>query len=271
MNKIITTFSSQENFNRAEELLKKLKATYDVITPGPGFKMVSLPALVITPEVRTAFLREGGETIVNPGWVSYRETKVEASINEPMSFKEDIFGRAITVVLAPCMADPSKIRLVAHISGDLTQVFPYMNAFMPNVSFNPNVPSLTFMEEYRMIALYPHRISMAKADEIVDAWRVLEMLRVQTNSCWQNRSQIAPSYEMRRKPPALEIYFRLPKTNCKQCGEKTCMAFALRLWSGEVIPSQCKPVFDGESGHLKDALLEICQGLGLTGENRGNL
>jgi ArsR family metal-binding transcriptional regulator len=270
MNKIITTFPSQEGFNRAEEVLKKMSAQYEIISPGPAFRMVGVPALVMTPEVRAAFLRQGGESIVNPGWVSHKETKIQAPANETETFKEDIFGRAMIVVLAPCIADPSKIRLVAHISGDLAQVFPYLNGHMQGASYNPNGPSLTFMEAYRMIALYPHRIAVAKADEIVDAWRALEMLRVETNSCWQNRGQITPSYEMRRKPPALEIYFRLPKTNCKLCGEKTCLAFALRLWSGEVIPRQCKPVFDGAFNHLKDALLEICQGLGVALENRGS-
>jgi len=270
MSHFLTTFSTQDESGKAGDLLKKLDLPHEIISPGRGFKMVGVPALVMTPEVRAAFLRQGGENIVNPGWVSHKETTIQAPANEPETFKEDIFGRAMIVVLAPCIADPSKIRLVAHISGDLGPVFPYLNAHMQGASYNPNGPSLTFMEGYRMIALYPHRIAVAKADEIVDAWRALEMLRVQTNSCWQNRGQITPSYEMRRKPPALEIYFRLPKTNCKLCGEKTCLAFALRLWSGDVIPRQCKPVFDGEFSHLKDALLEICQGLGIAGENGGN-
>ncbi|HLP60997.1 MAG TPA: (Fe-S)-binding protein [Candidatus Deferrimicrobium sp.] len=274
MNKIITTFPSQEGFNQAAELLKKMAAAYEIISPLSGFKMVGVPALLITPETRAAFLQQGGDKIITPGWVPHREMKISTPANEPETFKEDIFGRAMIVVLVPCIADQSKIRIVARISGDLEPVFPYVNAHMSGASYNPNGPSLTFMEGHRMIAIYPHRVAVAKADDIVDAWRVLEMLRVETNSCWLNRGQITPSYEMRRKPPALEIYFRLPKSNCKQCGETTCLAFALRLWSGEVKPHQCKPVFAGESGHLKDALLEICQGLGVrveNGSNGGNL
>ncbi len=121
-----------------------------------------------------------------------------------------------------------------------------------------------------MVTLYPQRIAVAKADEIVDAWRVLEKLRVLANTCWENRDIITPSFETRVKPPALEIFFRLPKTNCKQCGEATCIAFALRLWNGEAAPNKCKPVFNGNFGHLKDPLLEICQGIGLVEDTGGS-
>ncbi len=69
---------------------------------------------------------------------------------------------------------------------------------------------------------------------------------------------------MRKKPPALEIYKRLPGTNCRMCGQKTCMAFALTLWSGNAKPDQCTPIFKGEYPHLKDAFLEICAGIGLS-------
>ena len=167
------------------------------------------------------------------------------------------------MVLAPCIADPSKIRIIAYISGNLADVFPYMNAKMGGASYNPHGPILTFMDGYRMVSLYSQRIAVAKADDIVDAWRVLEKIRVQANDCWKNRSQIEPDYETRKKPPALEIYFRLPKTNCKQCGEKTCLAFALHLHSGKAVPSQCREIFAGKFGHLKDALLEICGGMGV--------
>jgi ArsR family metal-binding transcriptional regulator len=179
-------------------------------------------------------------------------------------FAEDVFGQATIMVLAPCIADAAKIRLIAHVRGDLTEVFPYLNAEMRQASYNKDGPNLTFMDSYRMVSLYPSRIAVAKADEIVDGWRVLEMIRRRDNDVWSRRSRIEPSYERRAKPPALEIYYRLPKTNCRACGQKTCMAFALSLWSGNAAPSQCKPVFDGEAAYLKPALVEICAGLGIS-------
>jgi ArsR family metal-binding transcriptional regulator len=264
MSHLQTTFSTQNEFEKALILLKGLNLPHEIISPAPGFNRVGVPAVAMSQESRSAFMAQGGNNIVNSSWVDHRDSKISIPPNEPETFNEDVFGRASMMVLAPCMADPSKIRTISYITGNLTEVFPYMNAEMRGAAYNPHGHIFTFMEGYRMVSLYPQRIAVAKAGEIVDAWRVLEMVRVRANTCWKNRGQITPSYEMRKKPPALEIYFRLPKTNCKQCGEKTCLAFALRLWSGEVTPRQCQPVFAGDSGHLKDALLEICQGLGVT-------
>jgi ArsR family metal-binding transcriptional regulator len=167
------------------------------------------------------------------------------------------------MVLAPCVADEARIRLVAHISGDLGPVMPYLNATMAGGLYCPDVPAFTFMEGPRMVSLYSHRITLAKADEIVDAWRVLERVRVLGNETWQRRETISPCYTTRHRPPALEVYRRLPGTNCRACGEKTCMAFALRLWKAEVSPVKCEAVFAGQFGHLRPALLSICEGLGI--------
>ena len=101
------------------------------------------------------------------------------------------------------------------------------------------------------------------AMELVDAWHTLEKIRCRVNDTWGRRHSIAPCWEMRKKPPALEIYKRLPGTNCRACGEKTCLAFSVRLWSGEVKPSLCTPIFTGAYGHLRAPFLEICSSLGL--------
>ena len=68
---------------------------------------------------------------------------------------------------------------------------------------------------------------------------------------------------MRERPPALEIFKRLPRTNCRACGEATCLAFAVQVWQGRRLPRECRPVCEGEYAHLKDALVEICAGLGV--------
>jgi len=174
------------------------------------------------------------------------------------------------MVLGPCVADETKIRLIAHLKGDLGPVLPYLNAVIPQASYSPTAEILTFMEGYRMIALYRRRITIAKADEIVDGWLTLERIRRIVEHTWAGRSQIEPSFEIRKRPPAIEIFKRLPRTNCGRCGEPTCLAFAMRLWTGESSVGRCLPVFEegGAASHLKEALIEICAGMGLTAVNQ---
>jgi len=152
--------------------------------------------------------------------------------------------------------------LIAHISGNMADAFPYLNAVTAAAYYPEGGPTLTFMEGYRLITLYPQKVAIAKADDLVDGWRLLEMIRCRVSRVYAKRDVIEPLYVQRRKPPVLEIFKRLPGTNCRQCGQKTCMAFALSLWNGTSTILACKPVIMGDHIHLQDGLREICAGLG---------
>lgn len=197
------------------------------------------------------------------GWTEYHQSTGDVPTQNPQCFKEDVFGEAVLMFFGPCMADELRIRLIAHLTGDLTEALPYLNGSMPQACFNANPCTLSFMDGPRMVSLYPRRIAIGKADDLVDGWRTLEKIRMLVNSTWARRDSIVPSQVRRSKPPALEIYKRLPRTNCKACGELTCMAFAVSLWQGQALPSQCHPVFTEEHAELRAALLEICQGIGV--------
>lgn len=60
----------------------------------------------------------------------------------------------------------------------------------------------------------------------------------------------------------LEIYKLLPKTNCRQCGALTCLAFAAALMRGDKTPKDCP--------HLDPAVIEkLSQGREPDGSDRG--
>ncbi|MBC7129623.1 acetyl-CoA decarbonylase/synthase complex subunit gamma, partial [Candidatus Bathyarchaeota archaeon] len=40
----------------------------------------------------------------------------------------------------------------------------------------------------------------------------------------------------------IDVYKLLPRTNCKECGEENCMAFATKLVNREVNLEKCKPL-----------------------------
>ncbi len=261
------TFARRSEFDKAREALDTCGLRYEVVSPEPGFAKVGAASLALDEEVRSALYSRFPNDFTCSGWVDYRPASAAVPPEAPQEFAEDVFGEARIMVLASCVADETKIRLIAHISGDLTEVFPYMNAVMREASYNRNGPTFTFMDGYRMISLYARRIAVAKADEIVDAWRTLEVIRRRANETWARRAEITPCYEMREKPPALEIFKRLPRTNCRACGEQTCLAFAVKLWSGAAQPSDCRPVFEGGHSRLRPALVEICRGLGIVLED----
>ncbi len=42
----------------------------------------------------------------------------------------------------------------------------------------------------------------------------------------------------------MDLYNQLPKTNCRLCGPKTCMAFATKLALGDIAPEECPPLLE---------------------------
>jgi len=55
-----------------------------------------------------------------------------------------------------------------------------------------------------------------------------------------------------REISPIDVYKLLPKTNCQECGESNCMAFATRVVNGELSLKDCPPLYKGE--YQKDRL-----------------
>jgi len=269
---LLTTFPVLAEFQRVLTVQNTIGCACGRIDPTPALSLVAVPALVMSREARAA-LESAAPDITFSGWVDYQIAK--ATMPDGPAPEEaaqsGCFRRAAIMVLGPCVADYKKIRLIAHLEGDLGPLLPYLNTVLSQASYTPKAETLTFMDGYRMIALYPRRITIAKADEIVDAWLTLERIRFLAEETWSDRDRITPCFETRKKPPALEIFKRLPGTNCGRCGMPTCLALAMQVWTGETSVKLCLPVFEenGKFTHLREPLLEICAGMGITSVDQG--
>ncbi len=254
---LVTSFSNRAECEKALRALQSACLPYDLLSPEPGYNCVGVPGLIIDEEIRP-HLASSSPPWTCAGWVEFQPSRWAVPVTQPPMFSEDVLGRVALMVLQPCLADATKLRAIVHTTGNLAQSLPYLNAVMPEALYNVKGPVLTFRDGYRMVTLEPGRIAVAKADDLVDLWRVLEAIRVRASTCWRDRAAITPSFELRQRPPALQIYLRLPRTNCRTCGEQTCFAFAFKVWSGTAELSRCTPVVSGQFRHLRPALEELC-------------
>lgn len=144
----------------------------------------------------------------------------------------------ITHVL-PCIADPEKNRVIAEFANDISPVFPFLNAIMPKVIYNPGANSVSIKREGRLLTFYPRGASLAKVDGARDAQEQLHWFQTVCNQTWKRRNEITPCYARRRTVDPLDAYQLLPQTNCKECGQATCWAFAWELLFGDLTLGDC--------------------------------
>ncbi len=163
----------------------------------------------------------------------------------------------------PCLADPARIRMVASLSDPIDGVFPYLNATLKNIGYVHEARTITMKKEHRLITVYPHRVSMAKADDEEDAEATMRWLQELVNRTWEDREKITPSYQSHQVLRPLDVYSLLPKKNCGLCGDMTCLAFAVELLEGNRSIVDCPLLKETQWSTAGDRLVEMIAAEGI--------
>ena len=248
-----------------------LKAQRTLISRGTHFKHISTLAVVIPEERKQEVCRAIiDENVLISGhypflYRDYEDVFFIRARGYKASESNGEFLKSITLCyVAPCMADEKKIRLIAYFNRDITEILPYLNAVIKGASYNKGASTLTYAKERRLINLYNIKITIAKADDIIDAWHILDEIKALINKTYENRLNIKPNYEEKVKVTALQIYGWLPKTNCRACGEATCLAFACKLLQGEQKLSKCVSLsMESKFAENKKIMQEMAEALGV--------
>ena len=145
----------------------------------------------------------------------------------------------LKIVLSECNPSSLKVNALADLSEDISEVLPYLNTALKGLQYYPEEKILTVKKEGRLISFRPRQIALTKLEDENEATVVMEELKRIVNETYANRDHIKPTYTSRPIPRPLDIFKLLPGKNCKECGEPTCMAFALKLINDELELNQC--------------------------------
>ena len=162
----------------------------------------------------------------------------------------------------PCLADPEKIRIIAELSNEIHEVFPYLNAILKGCIYNHPALTLTIKKDGKLFTLHFRHITLAKIEDENEAEEILKWLKDLINETYEKRDQIEPNYSKGAELRALDIYKLLPGTNCKKCGELTCLAFAVKFVGQEMGITKCTPLFLDEYQEKRKVLFELLHAAG---------
>ena len=152
----------------------------------------------------------------------------------------------LEIVNNHCIPGAMSVNGIARLDQDVGCVIPYLNTALGGSQYVKDPPAVTFKTEGRLISVQADRITVNAVKDREQALKIVEWIRREINETWDNRGEITPSYESPRKPVVIEILKYLPKTNCRECREPTCLVFALRLAEGAKSMDAC-PYLEGES------------------------
>ena len=143
----------------------------------------------------------------------------------------------------PCLAEPGKIIVVGRPSRVIDAVLPLLNAILPNViSYNPRSSTLVLRRNPGFITLAADWVYITQVKDAEEGLILLGAVRDLLNQTWDRRDEIEPRREERCAPRPLDVLELLPRTNCRACGEVTCMAFAFALLEARRRVDECAPL-----------------------------
>lgn len=169
----------------------------------------------------------------------------------------------LRIVLSDCNPSSQKVNALADLSEDISEVLPYLNTVLKGLQYHDDEKFLTVKRKGHVITFWSRQIAVTKLEDEKEAGEVIEELKKIVNETYANREHIKPTSTSRRIPRPLDIFKLLPGKNCKECGEPTCMAFALKLINDELEWKQCPLLLTKEFEVKRFKLIELFPGSGI--------
>jgi DNA-binding CsgD family transcriptional regulator/ArsR family metal-binding transcriptional regulator len=126
-----------------------------------------------------------------------------------------------------------------RLDGDISQLFPYINAVAESASLLEKPPFIRFVLDRYSCGLYPDHGVAASFITSQEALRFLDRLIDFLNDICARRDSLKPNYKKWNPVPILQIFRLLPQTNCRSCGYPSCLAFAAALSTQKTSPERC--------------------------------
>jgi ArsR family metal-binding transcriptional regulator len=152
--------------------------------------------------------------------------------------------------------------VIAEVSDEIHEVFPYLNASLKGCIYNHPALTLTIKKDGKLLTLHVQHITLAKIEDENEAEEILKWLKDLINETYEKRDRIEPNFSKGAELKALDIFKLLPGTNCKKCGELTCLAFAVKLVGQEMEIKKCTPLFSEKYVEKRKVLLELLRAAG---------
>jgi len=159
-------------------------------------------------------------------------------------------GYSLEIFKSKCQAEAQGVHCYAHLDNDVSAVLPYLNTVLGGFIYTQDPPTLTLKNYGKLITIHARKIAINALRDREEAEKIVAWLQREINETWLRRNEIEPSCNSAKQPVLLEVFKLLPRTNCRQCHEPTCLVFAAKVIEGGKDQNDCPPMSEGNREQL---------------------
>ena len=163
-------------------------------------------------------------------------------------------GYRLEIFKSKCQAEAEGVHCYIHLEADISEVLPYLNTVLGGFIYTNEPPSLMLKASGKLITFHSRKIAINALRDRNEVEKISAWLQREINDAWENRDKIEPNTESAKQPVLMEIFKLLPRTNCRECGEPTCLVFASRAVEGVKDQNDCPPISVENNEQLREYL-----------------
>jgi ArsR family metal-binding transcriptional regulator len=152
-----------------------------------------------------------------------------------IGYKKEIFRPECNPVF-------QSLHCFVYLEQDVSAVLPYLNATLGGSGYTADPPSLLLRVHGKLITIHARKIAINALKDEAEAEKIASWLQREINKTWENKDAIKACYAVPEKPRVIDVLKRLPKTNCRQCGQATCIVFSSLVVIGAKSPADCPTI-----------------------------
>jgi len=131
-----------------------------------------------------------------------------------------------------------------------------------SVLYNREAGTVTFKIDRHIFTVHGRKFAITYLEDLEQANKFFTWCQEVVNETAVSQGSIEPTLESNKPLTALEIYKHLPQTNCRRCGEATCLAFATKVSRQDASIEKCGVLKEDGSQQKREQLMVLLEEAG---------
>lgn len=251
----VVVFSDEKSFSYALEVSRTSGIHVQPLEIPSFCSGIVPPGAVVNAGLNQLLSEFASRGVGISGVIPYRPPRREIPQAPPPDSRwREILGTMRTMNVRRSLSDPQRLRVEVSPENSLEELIPIMARLIRGGAYQPEARILAFEEDHRLVAFSARTVVISRADDLLDVWIILRCAIDLIGAAWDNRNTLEPDRAPRYGIGAVEIFRRLPGSNCGSCEQGGCMEFATQVFTGRRRIEECLPLLDPEYASYLDSV-----------------